>query len=88
MNKTIISDNDSIAVTEGLCIHLSRALKTVVLSLTLSSMTYVQERQIKIKAMLLIHCMEIKFLSSNILSKDILVKHHNPKTHKFQLVGM
>jgi len=88
MNKTFISDNDNLAVTEGLCIHLSKALRTVFLSLTVSSMTYVQERRIKVKAMLLIQWMEIKFSSSNILRKDILVKHHNPKTPKFKLAAM
>jgi len=41
----------------------------------------------KVKAILLIHCMEIKFLSSNILRKDILVKHHNPKNHKFHFIA-
>jgi len=47
MNKMIIRDNDNIAV--GLCVHQSKALITVFLSLTVSCMTYVQERQFKSK---------------------------------------
>ena len=49
MNKMIIRDNDNIAVTGSLCIHWSKARKTIFLSPTVSSITYVQERQFRSK---------------------------------------